>query len=393
MGLFHDGGRAAADTAGRQIGAVGVDVDASVYVARLTAARNWALLGLIPAGVLIALLGTAFYRIRLRGLLDAQAAIESAAKAEHAAEVLAGERQRLSAVIEGTEVGIWEWDIVRDIQTVDQRWANMIGYRVQDLEPLTTDKWEAMVHPDDLPSMLRAVEACFADPGVGFVQEFRLRHADGHWIWILAHAKILEWDGPSRPLRMAGIHLDVSARKTVELSLKESESKFRSLFELSPVGIALNELETGRFLQVNDAMVAPTGYSREELLQMTYWDITPEVHAGAEAEQIDAMRKTNDYGPYEKQYRRKDGSTYPVLLSGIRMKDAAGREVIWSIVQDISQRKAMELELANAARRDKLTGLANRALFMERLQVPWSACAAASSRCSRCSSWTSTASS
>ena len=80
------------------------------------------------------------------------------------------------------------------------------------------------------------------------------------------------------------------------------------------------------------------------------------------------MERTSRYGPYEKEYVRKDGSIYAVLLSGIRMRDANGRAVIWSIVQDISHRKAMESELAEAARRDKLTGLANRALFMERLQ-------------------------
>jgi diguanylate cyclase (GGDEF)-like protein len=79
------------------------------------------------------------------------------------------------------------------------------------------------------------------------------------------------------------------------------------------------------------------------------------------------MELTDRYGPYEKEYLRKDGSRYQVLLSGVRMTDAGGREVIWSIVQDISERKAMEYELAAAARLDKLTGLANRTLFMERL--------------------------
>jgi diguanylate cyclase (GGDEF)-like protein len=80
------------------------------------------------------------------------------------------------------------------------------------------------------------------------------------------------------------------------------------------------------------------------------------------------MDTSGRYGPYEKEYVRKDGTRYPVLLSGMRMTDASGREVIWSIVQDISQRKAMERELTAAARRDRLTGLANRTLFMERLQ-------------------------
>jgi diguanylate cyclase (GGDEF)-like protein/PAS domain S-box-containing protein len=150
--------------------------------------------------------------------------------------------------------------------------------------------------------------------------------------------------------------------------LRDSESSFRSLFELSPVGIAMNDLASGRFLQVNDALLQSSGHSREELLAMTYWDITPPDYAAEEQVQIDSMTRTRRYGPYEKEYLRKDGSRYPVLLSGISLTDAQGRDVIWSIVQDISQRKAFESELADAARRDKLTGLANRTQFMERLQ-------------------------
>src|SRR5690606_40302924 len=81
-----------------------------------------------------------------------------------------------------------------------------------------------------------------------------------------------------------------------------------------------------------------------------------------------SMDREGHYGPYEKEYLRKDGSRYPVLLSGIRLSDARGRKVVWSIVQDISQRKAVERELADAARLDRLTGLANRTMFIERLQ-------------------------
>jgi diguanylate cyclase (GGDEF)-like protein len=80
------------------------------------------------------------------------------------------------------------------------------------------------------------------------------------------------------------------------------------------------------------------------------------------------------YGPSEQQYTRKDGSHYPVLISGTCLTDAHGQDVVWSIVQDISQRKAFEEQLANDARRDKLTGLANRARFMERLKEEVTRC-------------------
>lgn len=353
------------DASGQQIGALGIDVDAGTYLARLATARNWALLGLVPAGLLILSLGYAFARVRRRGLEDAERAAAAAAAAKHVAEVLASERARLDALIEGSSLGTWEWDIVNDLNTVNDIWAGMLGYTPRDLEPLTSARSHALMHPADVLAVRTALTAHLSGAQEVFTAEFRMRHADGHWVWIFARGNVLERDAQGDPVRMAGIHVDVSARKQAELALQDSENKFRSLFELSPVGIALNDLHTGQFLEVNDALVGPTGYSREELLRMSYWDLTPSKYARQEVTQIDALDRTDQYGPYEKEYRRKDGSTYPVLLSGIRMHDRTGREVIWSIVQDISVRKAMESELTDAARRDRLTGLANRPQFLE----------------------------
>ncbi len=367
-GTFMTGWAPLRDASGRQYGAVGVDVDASVYLARLANARFWALGGLLPAGLLILALGAGIYRLRARSLTQTQAALEHAAASAQSARALAAERARFAAVIEGTGVGIWEWDLDSGAVTVSDRWAAMIGGQAADFAGLTVDAWQALVHPDDRAGLAQALQAARTSGGLMLLHEFRMRHAEGHWLWVVARGKVLESDPDHRPLRVAGIQVDVTERKVADLSLRESELRFRSLFELSPVGMALNDLATGQFLQVNDAMLGPTGYTREELLGMTYWDITPPGYVDHERVQIDALERFDRYGPYEKEYQRKDGSTYPVLLSGIRMRDSSGRAVIWSLVQDISQRKAMESALVESTRRDKLTGLANRALFMDCLQ-------------------------
>jgi diguanylate cyclase (GGDEF)-like protein/PAS domain S-box-containing protein len=487
-GTFMTGWAPLRDAAGAQFGAIGVDVDASAYFARLATARYWALLGLVPAGLLIALFAAALYAMRLRALADAEAAHESAEAALEALRELAQERARLAQLIEGTDAGLWEWNVATGEEQVDERWVGMIGYRLGQIDP---QRWKELIHPEDLPALDRAVAECVLHPGLVLQHEFRMRHAQGHWVWIMSRGTVLERDAQGRALRMAGIHLDITVRKTADLSLeqneyqlrmlfelspvgivmteletgrflavndafaastgysrdellqrtywditpishmvsnqaqqhslaltqrfgpfekeyrrkdgslcpvllsgflirtsagahvswtivqdlssrhaadvalRQSELKFRSLFELSPVGISLNDLDTGQFLQVNDALVAPTGYTREELLQLKYWDLTPARFAAQEQEQLESLKTRGSYGPYEKVFHRKDGRSYSVLLSGIRIWDGAGRAVIWSIVQDISERKAMESELAQAATRDKLTGLANRALFME----------------------------
>jgi diguanylate cyclase (GGDEF)-like protein/PAS domain S-box-containing protein len=274
------------------------------------------------------------------------------------------EAQRLRSLFADTGIGMWSRNFDTMASTLDDCSARIIGRHVSDMGPNPLDAWLALVHPDDLPKLAAARDQRESV----FEIDYRVRHADGRWIWMNGRGIRVEQDGIDAGRRLIGIHMDVSARRIMENTLRENEHRLRSLFELSPVGIALNDLQTGRFLEANDALLRSSGYTRAELLGLTYWDLTPKDYARAETAQLESMERTDRYGPYEKEYLRKDGSRYQVLLSGVRMKDAGGREVIWSIVQDISERKAMESELAAAARLDKLTGLANRTLFMERLQ-------------------------
>src|SRR6185436_13887131 len=198
--------------------------------------------------------------------------------------------------------------------------------------------------------------------------DFRMHHRDGHWVWISARGNVIERAADGTSLRMAGTHQDITVRKEIDAALKDSERRFRGLFELSPVGIALSDYRTGQFLEANDALLAPTGYTREEFLTLSSREIAANPYVMQEHPLFELPSASHRYGPYETEHRRRDGTSYPVLVSGLRMADGHGRELVWSIVQDISGRKAMESELKAAAQRDKLTGLANRALFMDRLQ-------------------------
>lgn len=141
---------------------------------------------------------------------------------------------------------------------------------------------------------------------------------------------------------------DVSERKHLESLLKENEQKFLGIFDLSPAGIALNDLDTGLFLDANRALLEATGYSRTELLHLTYWNITPQEYQAQEEEQLEALRLTGRFGPYEKEYIRKDGSRCPVLLHGMKMRNPGGQEMIYTIIQDISSSKNLEQSLREA---------------------------------------------
>ncbi|MFV9615317.1 MAG: CHASE domain-containing protein [Gammaproteobacteria bacterium] len=140
---------------------------------------------------------------------------------------------------------------------------------------------------------------------------------------------------------------------------RESEDLLRLLFKFSPVGIALNDYNTGAFIEVNNALLEQIGYTSDEFLKLSYWDITPEKYKNDEAIQLESLEQTGQYGPYEKEYIRKDGSCFPVLLKGMVINDASGNKMIWSFVEDISKRKQAEKSLRRSQKMDaigQLTG-------------------------------------
>jgi PAS domain S-box-containing protein len=141
---------------------------------------------------------------------------------------------------------------------------------------------------------------------------------------------------------------DISKRKQAESALRESEEKLRGLYELSPLGIALTDMK-GHYVEFNEAFQRICGYTREELNALDYWTLTPKKYEAQEAQQLDSLARTGRYGPYEKEYVRKDGSLIPLNLNGVLVTGRDGEKYIWSIVEDISASKQAEEELRIAA--------------------------------------------
>lgn len=135
---------------------------------------------------------------------------------------------------------------------------------------------------------------------------------------------------------------------------RENAQRLQGLFDLSPVGIALNDYRTGKFLEVNDALLKSTGHSRQELLGLTNADITPVEYREQENSVIESLKQTRRYGPYEKEYLRKDKSRYPVLMNGIVIVDTKGDKRVWSIIEDMSYIKQAEKALAETAKQLEL---------------------------------------
>ncbi|MCW8826982.1 MAG: PAS domain S-box protein, partial [Gammaproteobacteria bacterium] len=222
----------------------------------------------------------------------------------------------------------------------------MVGYKEYEIED-SFDEWAELVHPEDLPSALEFIESYLNDPSIEFNMEFRMRHKDGHYMDILSRAFGLR-DKNNRVLRIVGTHVDITERKRAERLLRESEQKFRTIFDST--GDAIMLLKDGHFIDCNRATLNIFGIdSTEEFCSFHPGELSPPQQPNgvdsmimAEGQIALAMNEGRCF--FEWIHRRKGGDDFPaeVLLT---VMEIDGEQVIEATVRDISERKSAELML------------------------------------------------
>jgi len=146
--------------------------------------------------------------------------IGSVVQQKKAVEALGKERQRLAFILEGTHVGTWEWNIQTGETIFNRRWAENIGYQLDELTPASIKTWEKFCHPEDLKKAYRALKRHFSGREPFYQCEIRLKHKNGHWVWILDRGKVSVWTDDGAPLRMFGTHTDISEQKKAEARIR-----------------------------------------------------------------------------------------------------------------------------------------------------------------------------
>lgn len=180
-------------------------------------------------------------------------------------ELLLKDKNRLNAIIEGTNVGTWEWDVQTGETVFNQKWAEIIGYSLEEISPVSIDTWMKFAHPDDLPESERLLNAHFEGKLDYYNFESRMKHKNGHWVWVLDRGKVVSWTEEGKPLMMYGTHQDVSQAKLLELELKQkndnliaSEEEIKSNLEeqvtLRESLLKSNNLLSEKQVQINSIL-------------------------------------------------------------------------------------------------------------------------------------------
>jgi hypothetical protein len=138
------------------------------------------------------------------------------------------ERQRLNNIITGTRAGTWEWNCQTDQGVVNARWAEMMGYTLEEVSPDPNRLWRTALHPDDLTIANQRLKEHLEGQREVYEFEGRLRHKDGHWIWQLTRGRLFTRTADGKPEWMYGINLDITEAKTAEMKLQESAAALRN---------------------------------------------------------------------------------------------------------------------------------------------------------------------
>lgn len=157
-------------------------------------------------------------------------------------EELLRNKQRLELALLGGELGLWDYNTKTEHFFVNDTWKEMFGLQIPD-DKIDFSFFTSLVHPADVNMIIDLFQLFIAGEKSSYDIEYRVKHSDGRWRWILSKGKVAEWDDTGKPLRLIGTNLDITSKKQLELELKYWLDVYRSFVKYANEGIFLHEIE------------------------------------------------------------------------------------------------------------------------------------------------------
>ena len=248
-------------------------------------------------------------------------------------------------VIKGANIGVWEGNLVTGKVVCNERWADMFGYTLAELEPLTYDTFLNLVHPEDMDRIDISLENHIKESGI-YEVEFRMLHKMGHWVWVLSRGEVTKYSADGHPEIVSGIHYDISSRKINEILLEKYKNLFERSSEIAKIGYwEVDEQENTVFWSKVNKQIH--GVSE---------DYTPTVEAGLdfylEGENRERIKKVVSESlqkPMEfdeqLQIRTQRGKLKWVRVIGASEYKGNKYLRLYGLIQDIDEIKKVQLEI------------------------------------------------
>lgn len=267
---------------------------------------------------------------------------------------------RLALAMEGAALGMWDWDLTSGEAVWTDRNLTMLGYGATELKQ-NLKTWKGIIHPDDWPEVSDKLNSHLQGNTDYFQVEYRSINSLGHWQWVQARGKVVEYDEHGAPLRMAGIVVDIDERKKTELELEKTRALLTAAIEQSHAGIVIADAPDVRIRIANSAALGIRGESSEALT-----DIPVDLHPGkwstynlngslCKPENL-PLSKAVLFGETTRNQeviiQRSDGEKRTVLANASPVRDSSGNVIAGVVVfPDITDRINAEKALRESERR------------------------------------------
>ena len=258
------------------------------------------------------------------------------AERRKAEEALKESQQRLGLALSGAGLGSWDWDLRTRAAFFDQRWAEMLGFFAEEIEPRVKG-WERLIHVEDKPRVMEILQEHLEGRRPLFEAEYRLQAKSGEWQWILTRGRVVERDRDGKPLRAAGTNLNVTGRRRAEQALRLSEERFRALVEGAQDLIFMKDRHL-TYTHANPAMARLFGRDPSEIIGSRDEDLYGEA-TGKHIKQVD-LRVLQGESIEEEYTASVKGVQFTLNTVLTPLRDADGTIVgIYGISRDVTERK------------------------------------------------------
>ena len=277
-------------------------------------------------------------------------------------------KERMKLALLGSKTSVLDWDFTDNSMYISPSWKEMLGFKDDEL-PRSTSTWFQRAHPDDKKIVLQMLREHQENQIKYFECNHRLKHKDGHWVWVLGRAQI-QYDENGKKVRMIGTHTDITEEKNLQLKYSHQAQMLEQIHDC----IVSTDLE-GVITSWNSGSARLMEYTSDEMVGRHITMIHREEDYTALYENIDTLMREGEAHAVMKLVK-KSKELVDIDLSLSLLRDEKG-EPIGTIgyAQDITERKRSEDELKKQknilryqAHHDALTGLPNRVLFTDRLE-------------------------
>ncbi|TDX00717.1 PAS domain-containing protein [Dinghuibacter silviterrae] len=253
--------------------------------------------------------------------------------------------QRLRYALEGTGGGLWDWNLDSGSVYLSPIWKSMLGYQDTELEN-SYQSWYHQIHPEDKQKMLQTIQSVYDPSNNTFSLLHRLRTKTGEYRYILSKGIVIQRTHQGKPERIIGINSDLTNQIQTQEKLIETQQRFHHAFFNSGIGMAI-VAPNGGWIDVNDATCRITGYSRTELLQLTFQDITHPDDVDKDVQGTMALLNGQiEMHTMEKRYIHKQGHTIWVNLNATVVRNKIGEPQFFvSHIEDITSLKTAQQSL------------------------------------------------